>query len=179
MDKGTRVTITGGGKGVGMHGIVFWKGPNKWGAGERLGVRADDGETYWVQDADVEEATGAPPPPEGPRFEKGDRVAFEVGGRAGTGTVFWVGENRHGPGQRLGVRDDTPPADDDAVWLDARQAKPLSGEERTPAPDDEEEGVPPEYAVSLAELPPAPPLSDDEVETWAATADEDVDEPLD
>ena len=181
MDKGARVTITKG-KAAGKAGTVFWKGPNKFGAGERLGVRGDDGETYWVQDTDVEATSAAAPPMDaGPRFEKGDRVSFEVGGRDGTGTVFWIGESRQGPGQRLGVRVDGATEGDDAVWLDARQARPASGAP-TPSPSrppptgagaDEGDDVPPEYA-SAGELPPAPPLSDDEIAHWAgAVEDED------
>ena len=57
IDKGTRVTIIGGRRGKGQSGSVFWTGKNKWGDGDRLGVRGDDGETYWVSDVDAEVET--------------------------------------------------------------------------------------------------------------------------
>ena len=31
-----------------LTGFVFWYGPNKFGPGMRVGVKAEDGETYWL-----------------------------------------------------------------------------------------------------------------------------------
>lgn len=161
MDKGARVTIVRGRQGVGVSGEIFWKGPNKYGEGDRFGIRGDDGETYWISEEDVEPAAGPPPELEpGRAYEKGDRVAFSQGGRDGTGTVFWVGQSRHGPGQRLGVRDDAPEGEDDAVWIDARLVRPL----------EEGEVVPSAPAAPAAPAPAADPAPD---EDWAAPAGPD------
>lgn len=181
MDKGARVTITDGRQGKGVSGVIFWKGPNKWGEGERLGVRGDDGETYWVADADVEPATGAPPPVQdaGPTFAKGDRVRFKQGGREGTGSVFWTGESRQGPGQRLGIRDDDG---EDPVWIDARLAEALTDEPRSAMPPggrapvhlggDDEDAAPWVPSLSEDELPPAAPWDDADVASFAADDDD-------
>ena len=124
IDKNTRVTITTG-DGKGQSGTVFWTGADKYRGGQRLGVRGDDGETYWVSEGDVETTTDAPPA--GATYDKGDRVRFRNHGQEGTGTVFWTGESRSTGGQRLGIRDDQSP--DDAVWIDARFVSPLSPED--------------------------------------------------
>ena len=129
FNKGDRVQIKPGNNGEGVCGEVFWKGTKKWGDGERLGVRGDDGETYWIDDDCVSPSDKSAPVPEpGDTFSKGDRVSFKSRGRQGRGTVFWIGESRNGPGQRLGIDDDDG---EDAVWLDARFAKALS-------PDDDD-----------------------------------------
>ena len=131
MDKGQRVRITGGRQGKDQTGTIFWKGPNKYGSGDRYGVRADDGETYWVSGDNVEATDAAAPPIDaGPTFAKGDRVAYKVRGEEGIGSVFWIGESRSGPGQRLGVR---PDGSDDAVWLDSRQARAATEEDEQAA----------------------------------------------
>jgi len=178
VKKGDRVKITDG-KGSGQHGEVFWTGPNKWGPGTRLGVRGDDGETYWVNDAGVEQSAAKAPAPEpGETFEKGDRVAFSQRGQQGEGTVFWTGHGRSG-GQRLGVR---PDDDEEAVWLDARFAR--RAEPQAPAapeptlPPDEDEGGYAEYAPSLGpdDLPPMAPLDDDYADQMANMIDEAPDE---
>jgi len=130
MKKGDRVSITGGKKGVGVSGEIFWIGKDKFGGGERYGVRGDDGDTYWVSSKQVEAADGPAPAVEaGPTFAKGDRVSFRFKGQEGSGSVFWLGENRYGPGQRLGVR---PDDSEEAVWLDSRFAEKIEGE--APAP---------------------------------------------
>jgi hypothetical protein len=196
VDKGTRVTITGGSSGRGVSGTVFWTGPNKYGEGERLGVRGDDGQTYWVSDDLVEPATAPPPKVDVPRYEKGDRVSFEKGDGRGTGSVFWTGDNKYGPGQRLGVRDDAPEGEDDAVWLDsrlvtrldddapapaARQRPPSAAGSAPPMPTD----GPPEPPLpaddswdapaGADELPEGPPLDDPALDQWAASVpDEDA-----
>lgn len=199
MDKGDRVRITGGRQGKDKTGTIFWKGPNKYGSGERFGVRGDDGETYWVSSDDVESTDAAPPPVEaGPTFEKGDRVAYEVRGEPGVGEVFWIGQSKSGPGQRLGVR---PDGSDEAVWLDARRARPATEEDEqaaaarsleaeptwdtgspgssAPMSDDDEDLPQDAFAPQLSEddLPPAPPADDAQAERWSATFDDDEEPP--
>ena len=50
-----------------------------------------------------------------PAFDKGDRAAIVNGKGAGTrGEVFWVGENKYGPGMRFGLRGD----DGETYWID-------------------------------------------------------------
>jgi len=173
VNKGDRVKILAG-QGEGQCGEVFWKGPNKWGSGERLGIRGDDGGTYWANDGDVEPSrVAAPAPDPGPRFEKGDRVSFKQRGQPGQGTVFWIGQSRSGAGQRLGVR---PDDDDEAVWLDARFAQPLQepiAPEPAAAPMDE----PSDYDESPPSLdvddgPPPPPMDDDYIDQLASVEDE-------
>ena len=131
--KGDRIQITKG-PAEGVAGTVFWKGQNKYGPGDRYGVRGDDGQTHWVDSESVAPTDAAVP--EGPSFERGDRVAFRDRDQEGTGTVFWTGQNKHGPGQRLGVNPDGAEGRDNAVWLDARAARPLSPEEDPQGADD-------------------------------------------
>jgi len=53
---------------------------------------------------------------EAPTYAKGDRVAI-TGGKQGVGVrgdVFWIGENKYGPGWRYGVKGD----DGETYWLD-------------------------------------------------------------
>lgn len=185
MKKGTRVEIQAG-PGEGKTGEVFWKGKNKWGDGLRLGIRGDDGETYWAADSEVQKSSKpAPKVDAGPTFEKGDRVRFQNNGQEGFGTVFWIGKSRRGPGQRLGIRDDHGP-DDDAVWLDARFAEPLSAEDEpgprepephaSPAPrDDHADAAPPAEVwapqLSSEDLPPAAPVDDGWADQEAAAQD--------
>ena len=182
MEKGDRVDIIGGRKGRGKSGTVFWKGENKYGPGERYGVRGDDGETYWVVEDDVQRSeTSAPPPPTDSRtYEKGDRVGFQQDGEQRFGSVFWTGKSRLG-GQRLGIRREP---DAETVWLDAFKVEPATGE-APQAPtgggrmEDAEEGdgwLPDDYVQSgPSDAPPDIPFSDDLVDAWAP-ADED-DEP--
>ncbi len=64
-----------------------------------------------------------------PLFGKGDRAAI-VAGRAGVGvrgSVFWVGENKYGPGMRYGLRSD----DGETFWVDETQ---IGREEDAPPP---------------------------------------------
>ncbi len=174
--KGDRVKILEG-NGSGRLGEVFWTGPNKWGPGSRLGVRGDDGEAYWVNEADTEPSTAEAPAPEpGETFDKGDRVAFTQRGQLGEGTVFWTGRSRGG-GQRLGVR---PDDSEDAVWVDARFARRVEPQ-ASPAPltspaDDERDSI--EYAPPLGpdDLPPMAPLDDDAIDRMASEIDEAEDE---
>lgn len=119
-DKGDRVAITGGRAGQGVRGEIFWSGDSRYGEGKRFGIRGDDGDTYWVDEEHVGDESEAPPTPTAeakPPLEKGTRVTLVRGAAAGvTGEVFWVGENRYGPGLRYGVRGD----DDETHWVDER-----------------------------------------------------------
>jgi len=160
MDKGHRIKIVKGQSGVGVAGEIFWVGENKYGPGKRFGVRGDDGETYWVDAELVEASSDAAPELEpGELFQKGDQVAFKVGGREGEGEVFWIGESRRG-GQRLGVR---PTDDDEAVWLDSRQARRIDAPSLDAEPD-------------LSAPPPLdqgpPPIDDATLDAWASAVDD-------
>lgn len=136
MDKGTRVEIVRGRNGKGAVGTVFWVGDDKFDEGsKRLGVRGDDGETYWVSSNNVERTGAEPPDDDGPELEKGDRVGWRRGEEEGEGEVFWLGPSKHGGGVRVGVRDDAG----ETHWFDARQLTPLGGAAGAPVPDDDEE----------------------------------------
>lgn len=127
MEKGTRVVVIGGRKAKGVTGTVFWTGPDQYSDGLRVGVRGDDGETYWLRAEQVEALEAdddAGPAANAEIFEKGDRVSWEAEGEALEGEVFWIGENKFGPGQRLGVRD----AGGEAHWLDAVRATRIEGD---------------------------------------------------
>lgn len=190
MDKGTRVKIIRG-NGKDQVGTVFWTGKDKYNGGLRLGVRGDDGETYWVSETDCE--TSDAEVPVGETFDKGDRVRFRNRGTEGYGTVFWIGQSRNGPGQRLGIRDDADP--EEAVWLDARFAELLAEGEGPPPPDPPARGrgrggsggggrggrsyssddeMPADYAapVSSSEMPAPPPMDDSWIDQMAGQADE-------
>jgi len=120
VDKGTRVAIVKGRNGNGVVGTVFWIGDDKYDEGKkRLGVRGDDGDTYWVSADNVEPSNVAEAPPEQPAYERGDCVEFEHQGELGIGEVFWIGPSKHGPGYRVGLK---LPGDED-LWLDSRQVK--------------------------------------------------------
>lgn len=200
MKKGDRVEITSG-PGKGQVGSIFWKGKDKYNGGHRYGVSGDDGETYWVSESDVTASKAKLP--DSPTFDKGDRVRFRNRGETGTGTVFWTGKSRSGPGQRLGIRDDSNP--EDAVWLDARFASELPPEEDPGAPEPQrssgrgggsyqrrgseldEHGfggrdsvteVPADYAppLNLDDAPPPAPVDDSFADSWAAQLDAEVDD---
>ncbi len=66
LEKGTRVEITRG-TSAGARGEVFWVGESRYGKGFRYGVRADDGETHWVDGPGIEAIEGPPPPASSPR----------------------------------------------------------------------------------------------------------------
>jgi len=94
LEKGTIVEITSGREGVGQQGEVFWVGDSRYGAGKRYGIKAQDGETWWADEAQVEvisapakqEAAsspdaapsdpGAPPPPDAPMPEADEFADF-------------------------------------------------------------------------------------------------------
>ncbi|MBH25113.1 MAG: hypothetical protein CMH57_11790 [Myxococcales bacterium] len=158
MDKGTRVEIIKGYKGVGVIGTVFWSGPDKYNDGEtRLGVKGNDGETYWVSANDVqatdEEAAEVAPPRQnvdagdGPPLAKGSRVEW---GDGMAGSVFWYGASKFGDGMRVGVEAD----DGSKHWLDAFEvtavaaaAAPSSPADVVPPPSDND-------PVSSSSAPP-------------------------
>jgi hypothetical protein len=68
------------------------------------------------------------------KFEKGSRAAV-VAGKKGVGVrgqVFWIGENKYGPGSRYGLRGD----DGDTYWLDDTQIGPESAGQAAPPSQD-------------------------------------------
>ncbi|MEO0600252.1 MAG: hypothetical protein AAF211_02395 [Myxococcota bacterium] len=169
--KGARVTIVKGRKGNGVNGTVFWIGDDKYNEGQkRLGVRGDDGETYWVS-ASYVEATDVPESePDEPEYEKGDRVTFEHQGEEGIGEVFWVGPSKHGPGFRVGLKLEG----DEDLWLDSRQVKGLIEDGGVPALD---EAPPPEVGVPAGEPPPFEDGDPGVTEPPAVTEDWDDEDP--
>lgn len=67
--------------------------------------------------------------PNAPRFDKGARAAI-VGGKHPLGTrgeVFWVGENKYGPGMRYGLKGD----DGRTYWLNDEE---IGSEQTAPPP---------------------------------------------
>ena len=115
--KGDRVKVVGGRKSMGVTGVIFWIGDNKYGEGQRFGVRGDDGETHWVPEEHCEATQEVMEVPEGPALEKGDRVQWSEDDRSFEGSVFWLGPNKFGPGTRVGVKDD----DGETHWFDSRR----------------------------------------------------------
>jgi hypothetical protein len=193
FNKGDRVQIEPGNKGEGVCGEVFWKGTKKWGEGERLGVRGDDGETYWIDDDCVSASNQSAPVQEpGDTFSKGDRVSFKSRGRQGRGSVFWIGDSRNGPGQRLGINDDDG---EDAVWIDARFAEALSPDEDNQGADggyggsasgggyggsdsggsSDDADIPWTPPLDPGAIPTPPPMDDSMADTWASNQEDDDD----
>lgn len=200
FNKGDRVAITGGKKGVGVRGEVFWIGENKWGPGLRYGVKGNDGETYWLDDAKLGDEKDAPPPPEGAEppapmeeLAKGTRVRIRGGAARGQlGSIFWVGENKYGPGKRYGVKGD----DDDTYWLDQTQVEEsdepaakksparaaASGDNGAGGGGDDDAGFANEFSDEDAPPAPmndpgfddAPPPGDDELHEASAFDDGDA-----
>ncbi|MEZ4238165.1 MAG: hypothetical protein R3F59_18860 [Myxococcota bacterium] len=123
MEKGVRVEIVRSKKGQGVFGTVFWTGEDRFNEGEmRLGVRGDDGETYWVSESQVEKTDAAPPSHEEPELSKGDVVSWTRGEEELQGEVFWLGPSKHGGGTRVGVRDGSG----ETHWIDAHHLTLLS-----------------------------------------------------
>ncbi len=169
---------------MGVTGEVFWKGPNKYGPGERLGVRGDDGQTYWTADADVVPSDSKPDLSPGEQYDRGDRVQFLRNGEQVSGEVFWTGQSRGGPGQRLGVRVE---GEEDPTWIDARLVRAAqestaasAAPERTsrgraePSPDELDDEMPADWAppLDLHDLPPPAPVDDDMIDGFALEEDE-------
>jgi len=152
VEKGMRVAIVKGRNGNGEVGTVFWIGDDKFNPGQkRLGVRGDDGETYWVSAENVEPTDAPEAEPEAPTYEKGDTVEFEHRGEMGIGEVFWVGPSKHGPGYRVGVKLEG----DEDLWLDSRQVKRVLDGPAAPAGE-----PPPIEAGDPGPTAPPPPLED-------------------
>ncbi|MCA9620115.1 MAG: hypothetical protein KC731_13910, partial [Myxococcales bacterium] len=131
-DKGDRAAIVAGRKGLGVRGQIFWIGENKYGSGMRYGLRGDDGQTYWVDEASLGPEAGAPPPPEAPvakpALDKGTVVRLVGTKDAGKiGSIFWVGESKYGVGMRYGVRVD---GEEDAYWVDEANVEVVEGAAR-------------------------------------------------
>lgn len=124
MDIGSRVRVVGGRKHKDKVGTVFWTGPDKYHeGGVRLGLHGDDGETIWVRAEQCEALTaddGAFALPKTPTFAKGDTVRWTEDDEEHAGEVFWVGEQKDGSGQRLGIRHAVT---GDTVWRGARQVE--------------------------------------------------------
>ncbi len=113
MDKGTRVEVIDGDS-QGVTGTVFWTGPDRYSENDtRLGIKGDDGQTYWMSSRDVEKSDRKMEVPEAPPVQRGDRVRWAEG----EGTIFWAGPSKFGDGVRVGIEDDNG----DKHWLDARQ----------------------------------------------------------
>jgi hypothetical protein len=164
FEKGDRAAVVSGPKDVGVRGQVFWVGENKFGPGLRYGLRGDDGETYWVDEANIGPEEGAPPAPEpppadeGPVLSKGTRVEI-TGGRQGkgeTGEIFWAGESKFGPGMRYGIRGEG----DASWWVDGKFVKALEEQPAdapaasAPPPEDAPLPDPDEFADFADEAPP-------------------------
>ncbi len=119
IDKGDRVRLK-----TGEIGEVFWTGESRYGEGMRFGVRADDGETHWIDEADVTKLEGdeaKPPEPQEPETEalaKGTTVTIVNGGAKAE--VFWIGKSKFGKGWRYGVKDEAG----DTHWLDENELVP-------------------------------------------------------
>jgi uncharacterized protein (TIGR02996 family) len=64
----------------------------------------------------------APEPAKPSSLEKGTKVRWSKGRLSGTGTVFWLGQNKFGDGMRAGVKDDET---GETVWADADDCKPV------------------------------------------------------
>lgn len=177
MDKGTRVEIIKGYKGIGVIGTVFWSGPDKYNDGEtRLGIKGDDGETYWVNAAHVQESdeeasaqpAASPPPPttpsqdDGPPLAKGSRVELQDGQQ---GSVFWYGASKFGDGMRVGVETE----DGSKHWLDAHEVRALAPATRSAAsPADE---IPPPSDDGPVASSSAPPWAWDDSDPGPAEGD--------
>jgi hypothetical protein len=111
---------------------VFWVGEDRYRPDlKRIGLKGDDGQTYWLSAENVEKTDAKEPeyePSEMP--QRGDRVRYRLGEDEGVGEVFWTGESKRGPGWRVGVKD----GDGEAVWLDARQVIGIETGEAQQAP---------------------------------------------
>jgi uncharacterized protein (TIGR02996 family) len=135
IEKGSRVRVARGYEARLKCGVVFWIG-EKNGA-MRVGMRADDGKTHWLDLANLDLAKADDKVPEAyaalpqddedgeetdSQIEKGMKVSWDNGRHSGTGFVFWLGANKFGGGTRAGVKDDET---GETVWLDVKQCAPL------------------------------------------------------
>ena len=80
-------------------------------------------------------------------FEKGDRAAI-VSGRKNVGVrgqIFWIGENKYGPGVRYGLRGD----DGETYWVDESNIGSEDGAPPAPAPPEPKETLEKGSRVSI------------------------------
>ena len=110
LPKGTRVFARRLGK-ADIRGQVTWVGPSRYGDGHRYGVRADDGSTHWVDEADitpeaVSAAAGAN------AIQRGTRVRVIDGPHAGVEGEVYIAS----AAGRFGVRDD----DEETCWVEEK-----------------------------------------------------------
>ena len=138
FDRGATVKIVGGKQGVGEVGEIFWWGESKYGDGMRAGVKSPDGETYWVDEADLgwpdEEipAEVVEAAKEASEFGRGDRVRVKSGKDQGAeGTIFWWGESKWGKGMRAGVET----GEGEKLWIDAEHLESLDADDAEPDDD--------------------------------------------
>nr|MBA3500747.1 hypothetical protein [Deltaproteobacteria bacterium] len=75
-----------------------------------------------VPKAKAAKQTAPEPPAKTDGLEKGTKVQWSKGRHSGTGTVFWLGQNKFGEGMRAGVKDDET---GETVWADADDCKPV------------------------------------------------------
>ena len=131
---------------IGMTGLIFWIGDNKYGEGKRIGLQGDDGETYWIPMDDVQpSAEVQQTESSGPEPTKGANVKWGREGGEKFGTVFWLGPAKNGTGNRIGVNDQGG----ETHWLSARQVSVIDS---LPAHDE-----PPSSASSpVADAPDMP-----------------------
>ena len=129
--KGDRAVVVKGRKvPKGTVGVIIWEGSNQY--GPRIGLKDDDGKVHWTATSNVEVAFPGLKPGEAPRGgwrglrarmqqaqkdwentfpEKGDWVSILDSGIRGR--VFWV------KGERIGMKRDGAPPDEDPIWKDA------------------------------------------------------------
>lgn len=182
--KGDQLAIAHGKSNVGVRGEIFWTGANKYGPGFRYGLKDENGETYWVDEADLGPIEGAPPPPPpkaaptGPAKDpiaKGATVKI-TGGREGvgkSGEIFWVGDSKFGQGMRYGIK--TPDGTTfwvDGMFVDQTAAAPARASGSNDSPRTSRSSSSNEFNdggdfnefsdVPASSMPTAPPSFDDE-----------------
>ena len=110
LPKGTRVFARRLGK-ADIRGKVTWVGPSRYGDGHRYGVRADDGSTHWVDEADITPEAGSAPV-SADAIQKGTRVRVTQGPHAGVEGDVYIAD----AAGRFGVRDDN----EETCWVDGK-----------------------------------------------------------
>jgi hypothetical protein len=137
MKRGDRVLVVRGRKAQGEEGTIFWYGPDKYGDGMRAGIKTDAGETHFLKAEylklieQAEQDAGEERSPSGEsavELRKGMRVRWQDGGQSGEGELFWVGENKYGPGLRVGITDD----DKQKHWLNENQVQVIDPDPEGP-----------------------------------------------
>lgn len=110
LPKGTRVFARRLGK-ADIRGTITWVGPSRYGDGYRYGVRADDGSTHWVDEADITPEAG-PATVSADAIQKGTRVSVTKGPHAGVVGEVYIAS----AAGRFGVRDD----DEETFWVEGK-----------------------------------------------------------